>query len=280
VSERIRRPQIERTEPLRSWQGVFGPPSSGTRCATGTADGGDAADPVGAADVGATAGTADGVGASRAPNVEQAVSRSVEIGYQVIDHYLRQGQEVARSVTEGRATTASLVRDTTDLSTRMVQYASDFVGTWMELLEVIATRGTPAAAQPARNAFEAPQPARDASAASHWEDSAPAAAARPTPAAGISTIPVVLAVRTGRPVEASLDLDASTAAAALRVCALRASEPRGPHDARIDAVGVEHAGGRTVVHLTIGDQPPGTYEGIVTDDTLNLPVGRVRLTIL
>jgi hypothetical protein len=234
VSERIKRPPIERTEPLRGWQGVFGPPTD------------------------QAAGDADGQGGVRGGHaVEHAVAKSVEIGYQVIDHYLRQGQEVARTVREGRASTASLVRDTTDLSTRMIQYASDFVGTWMELLEIVVAN--PAAA------FTAPQPRPPAASCSPADVTAPPA-----------TTPVVLAVQTTRPVEAILDCDDVNATTELRVSALRAADPRCP---RIDAVVVTRAGGRVVVSVTVADQPSGEYEGVLTDSLRNLPVGRVRITI-
>ncbi|MFT3768299.1 MAG: hypothetical protein QM820_22850 [Minicystis sp.] len=85
--ERIKRPEPERTQPLRNWSGAFGSPGQP----------GSASMPPGQ---GVPPGFSGSVppypgppGAARDP-----VSRGVEAGYRVIDEYLRQGQAVARAM--------------------------------------------------------------------------------------------------------------------------------------------------------------------------------------
>src|SRR5271165_2433794 len=68
--ERIKRPEPERTHPVRNWSTVFGPPGRTTP---------------------------PGVHGSR-PAPTDPVSRGVEAGYRVVDEYLRQGQNVARTM--------------------------------------------------------------------------------------------------------------------------------------------------------------------------------------
>src|SRR5205823_14082767 len=68
--ERIKRPKLERTEPIRSWSALLGVPGAG---------GGDGRAPGSA-------------------SLEGVVSRSVELGYRVVEDYLRQGQRVAAGI--------------------------------------------------------------------------------------------------------------------------------------------------------------------------------------
>src|SRR5688572_28553371 len=66
AQERVKKPEPERSQPIRNWGVLFGAPSS-------TAPGANA--PPG-----------------------DPVSRGVELGYRVIEEYLRQGQNVARAM--------------------------------------------------------------------------------------------------------------------------------------------------------------------------------------
>ena len=68
--DRVKRPRLDRRSPLRSWATLFGAPSSEGR-------GDDEPE--------------------RRGGVDDVVSRSVELGYRVIDDWMRQGQRSAPS---------------------------------------------------------------------------------------------------------------------------------------------------------------------------------------
>src|SRR5262245_23986540 len=112
--KRISRPIPSRTAPHRGWQ----PPTATPERPA------DAAPPVAAT-------------GPRA-QIEATVSKSVELGYKVIDEYLQQGQRAAQRLNAGALTAEAVATEAQDLGTRVARYASDFFGSWMELLELAA----------------------------------------------------------------------------------------------------------------------------------------------
>jgi len=316
-SDRIRRPSMTRVKPDRAWQGVFGAPSPSHAQPQPNADAASPpADPAttnaGSAAEGARTG-ANGVqlgeplggdAEKHGSGLEDAISRSVEIGYRVIDDYLRQGRDVARTLRDGNATPQSLVRDTGDLTTRMMRYASDFVGTWLELFEMAAANG-------GANATNAGAPQQDQSssgatapfnfgrafanvvgaATTAGESSNGAQAANhgihpnvataegsPAHPAKIHTR-VDLVVVTRRPVEASVRID-EPSGGRLRVHALRSADANVPRIREVEVVPAEDGASPVTLKVTVPDeQPAGAYEGLILDDERNVPIGIVRIVV-
>jgi hypothetical protein len=135
------RPSLDRTKPVRSWSAALGTPP---------------APPPG------DAPKDDG---KPRPRLEDAVARSVELGYRVVDDYIQQGQRAAQRLSEGKLTAEVLTSEVNDLGGRIARYASDFFGAWVELLELAAvgsaTRQSAANGMPAAPAASpAPPPAR------------------------------------------------------------------------------------------------------------------------
>jgi hypothetical protein len=211
-----------------------------------------------------TPGDAAGAaGAARTPRLEDAISRSVELGYRVVDDYIQQGQRAAQRMSEGKLTAEAMASEVQDLGGRIARYASDFFGAWVELLDLAAAGSA----------------ARQATSSS--PDGAPAPGAPPTPpaptrpaAANAVRVEVVAA----RPVEIVLDLRPERFGGRLRAHALRSSDPRKP---RLSDVAVRDDDGAPPV-LRIGvpdDHPAGTYEGLLLDEAANRPVGSVRVVL-
>src|SRR5215467_10619700 len=109
--DRLRRPSLDRSAPLRGASTLFEPPS---------ADGENA---------GATEGLAD------------VMSRSVELGYRVVDEYIRQGRRAAERLRSRTFSVESVQGDVQDASMRVAQYASEFASVWMDMLRVAAGGG-------------------------------------------------------------------------------------------------------------------------------------------
>lgn len=242
--ERIRRPEPSRTQPIRNVSTLYG---AGPRPA-----------PEGE---GAAASARDGAGVG---SLGEAVSRSVELGYRVVDEYIRQGQRAAQRLNDRSLGPETITRDVQDLTARMAQYASDFFGVWFEMLE-LATAGSGARRAGAENG--APAPA-----------SAPTPPRAPRDPSGERTR-VRVEVTSTRPAEVSLDLIPDAAGRTLVVHALRAVDPEKP---RLTDVVLEPGarGGPLTLRVRVpADQPPGVYNGLIIDEQTSRPAGTVSVRL-
>ena len=227
---RIRRPTLERTAAMRTWEGAFARPSSGS-------DGERPAEAAG--------------------RLEDVVARSVELGYRVIDDYMRRGQEAARRLRNGTYGPGALASDVESVTGQLTRSAADLAGAWTEFFALMGRDGAAFAEPPAP----------------------PADATPPTAPASTERLRVRLRAAAKRPVESMLELPALPADATLVVHALRATPPA---TGRIDGVRVERSDANTVViHVGIpADQPPGRYRAAVIDETTNIAVGELNVVVL
>ena len=238
--DRITRPEPARTEPLRSWSALFAGP------------------------VGAARGGAGG-------SLGEVVSRSVDLGYRVVDEYVRQGQKAARRVSERTWEPDAMARDAQDLMARMMQYGSDFMAVWVELME-LTTGGVPW--------MQGAVPGWPARRATNGHDPEPGPEAPPAadvPASGRAQVAVEVASK--QPAEVTVDVAADVDADALVVHALREADAKKP---RLRDVGLRRRtpGGSLVLTLRVPDrQPAGMYNGMIVDTTTSRPVGTVSVRL-
>lgn len=229
--ERIKRPRPDRTGPIRGWSGIFGRPR------------GDA-------------------GTGHAAGFDDVVTRSVELGYRVIDEYVRQGQRAAAGMRDRRADPEAFTSDLQGLLGRMAQYTSEFLGVWSEFVEV-ATRG---AVMPGFGT-------------TNGGGSAPSPSTPAAPAAASDDAGLRVELRCARPTEVAVDLRPYAAGARLCVQGLRAMEPGEP---RLDDVTLEPGGPGSPLVLRIAiapEQPAGTYNGILVEEDTSRPVGTVSVRL-
>jgi hypothetical protein len=268
VKERIKRPEPERTAPVRNWGTVFGPPGRTTPPGVGGAPPSGARDPV---------------------------SRGVEAGYRVIDEYLRQGQAAARAVwapfipggqagpapwspwtggaAGGPGHAPPLPDEMQQRMGTMLRYATDLAMMWMDFIGMGAPGGA-AARTPGAGPFTAgseviaPPP--------------PAAAPRAEPmreaAASDQATVITLEVASMRPVEVSVDLRPRSAGLALKVHDLRAPEV----EARLGGITITGLPDedRVIVRLRVADDlPAGVYSGLILDERTSLPRGTLSVRV-
>jgi hypothetical protein len=201
-----------------------------------------------------------------APGPANAISRSVELGYRVIDEYVRQGSSFARSWSARALDPAAAQGDVRELGERMMQYATEAMSIWLELLG-----STGAGAAPPPGARPPGEAVRDPTETSR------APAARPAAAPPVAP-PLAIAIDSARPVEVSVRLHDPGGPQPLRVHDLRA----GPGEPRLLGVRIEaDAEGRPRrVRIRVEDSlPAGTYNGLIIDDISGLPAGTVSVTI-
>ena len=197
------------------------------------------------------------------------VSRAVDLGYRVVDEYIRQGQRAAEQLGTRAPIADAMGQDVQELAVRMAQYTSDAFTLWLQLFN--ATLG--ANAVPGTNAAAGANGQRPAPPAvpRGWESVATA------PERG--ALRVRLDVTGPGGVEATLDLAPEAHGRTLSVQALRAADPAKPRlsDVRIVAAGGEEPA-TLVVHIP-DDQPPDLYSGIVVDAETGRLAGTITIRV-
>lgn len=255
--QRARRPEPERTWPIRNWWMLFGPAwadASRARPSQGASPG-------------------------------EPVSQGVELGYRVIEEYLRQGQNVARSLWAPSLGAAPGDEGMQQRLGAMFRSFSDFAVQWMELLGSLGGGAFPGTRpQPAPSGGAGPFPAGNPPAPEAPAQAAPGAdtVGKDAPAAetGAGGLAFTLEVESKRQTEVSIDLRPGSASLPLRVHDLRSADPDRP---RIGGVVIEGRPeeGRVLLRLRIPDEvPPGTYSGVILDERTSLPRGTLSVRLL
>ena len=234
---RAKRPALERTGPRRNLEGLWGnDPASADSPPPPRGEG--------------------GLGNSGLGDV---VARSVELGYRVVDTYIRRGREVAGQAPAGGYGPGDAGSDVQGVAGQLVRSASDLAGAWAELL-ALATRN------------ETAVPGTDVHPPEAGEQVGSPPTAAPIP------LRFQLSVTAERPLEVSLDLRSVPARHRLVVHALRGDPPALP---RIDDVHVEsRSSGHTRIGIRVpAEQPPGRYQGSIVDDVSNISVGELSVIV-
>jgi hypothetical protein len=228
---RIHRPKLERHEPIRSWSTSAANASTEPEPARGNES------PVG-----------------------DAIARSVDLAYRVVDDYLRQGERAARGF-GGR--TAPLGTAIPDLYARWARSMSDFAGTWLDLFGAGA------------GAFSEREPDRPA----EPPGAEPATEPDPGREPVRSELPaVVVDVRAECRVSVELELRPGIQFRTLAVHDLREADSAKPRlRALIDAA--SDAGRLRVVVDVPRGQPAGRYSGLLLDAEASLPVGTLSVRV-
>jgi len=246
MNERVKRPKLERTEPIRSWSTLLGGASAIPGAGAGRAPSDSSA---------AAAGS--GAGA-----LSDMITRSVDLGYRVIDEYVRQGQRAAERMTGRAPDPAALTGDMQEISARMAQYSSELMGLWFQAMAGLAS-ATP-------NAW-VPTPAAPPSASAAVPPSAAAAPAG-------EPLRVRVEVASVQPVEVGVDVRPGAVQRSLIVHTLRAVDSSKP---ALSATVVPN-GDEGVLCLRVhvpDDQPTGIYSGLLIDQRSSLPVGAVSVRV-
>jgi hypothetical protein len=220
----------------------------------------------------------------------------VELGYRVIEEYMREGQAFARRARPEGNAGAAFASDPRRMTDRLFQNAADFAAAWLEFAQTTmaqapwvppggagvapeaATAGAPIGGfdlsdEPVRPAHP-PRPVGGAP--STREEPREHRGGPQAPGAPTVTLDVV----SKRRAEVTVDLRPGAARGRLVAHDLRQAAADGP---RIGGVVIESdaASERVTVRLVVpDDRPPGAYAGLVVDEATNLPRGSISVRIL
>jgi hypothetical protein len=212
----------------------------------------------------------DGAATSGSTGGGQAVQRGIELAYRVSDEYIRQGQSLARALSQPFSPKSSPSgagapgNTLPHLTERMLRYSSELSSMWMEAMRMMSnSAGANAGAAPFAPASPAPTPRQEA-----------APSASPEPRAGREAI--AIEVDSSRRTRAELDLRGK-AKGSISVGPLR-------HEggtAKISNVRTERneEDGRVTVLVRVPQrQKPGTYVADIFDST-RATVGAVTVRV-
>jgi hypothetical protein len=198
----------------------------------------------------------------RPASIDDVVTRSVELGYRVVDEYVRQGQRAAAGLSGRPLDPGAATGDLQDMLARMAQYTSDFAGIWMEFLDLASRGGLPGARATGGEPSNGTTTAADA----------PTDDARPN--AGVR-----VEIAATRATEVTVDLRPLTPGRHLVVQGLRALDPDVPRLVAV-AVAPDAPDAPTTFRIEVPvDQPPGVYNGVVVEEETSRPVGTVSVRL-
>jgi hypothetical protein len=243
-SPRAVRPKLQRTEPVRSWSGLFG---GSARANEDAASKRKAAPPASAAE-------------------------TVDLGYRVVEDYLREGQRAAQAFSSGwpggAGSTADQPEEMQQMAQRVLQYGWDFAGMWMEMAARMA--GNPGAWPSVPG-----MPVAGASA----KESADAPRASTSPrGASVETARVSVSIQSRRPATATVELRPGSSSG-LVIHPLRAEGKERGVIRDVDITEDERDGSVKVTVKVPVKASVGVYNGMIVDRDTNLPRGTLSVRI-
>jgi hypothetical protein len=277
--ERVKRPRPTRTQPIRNFATLFGPGAPGAR--TGF--------PFGGPIPGGPPPAGPGETGRAAPPAGDPISRGVDLGYRVIDAYMREGQKAAQRMWSPYTGSAAPGADVQQRLTAMFRQTADLASMWFDLSQAFGLPGVGGGQVPGSvvagpfSSGRQPGPAPDAARAPE-PGPAPGPGPAPEPDRGpergiVEEHPATLTVElhSPQPAEVSIDLRPRSAGIPLRVHDLRDVDPDKP---RLRGATVVATPDGVRIHVQVpADQPPGVYSGVILDERTSLPRGVLTVRV-
>jgi hypothetical protein len=260
-SDRPKRPELDRQQPIRSFDGILG--------------------------AGKAAGSNEAPSPSDAKAGPDGVARGVDAGYRVIEEYMRQGEAFARTLWSP-AVGNGAAADPQKLADRIYRYASDLAAAWLDYVQLTAIRNPLVPPPPESPSTTGPpggfnvgvvKSEAEAIAPVATEQNGNGAIHKPTITNGILPPIVSVELVSKRRAEITVELKPGAAADKLTAYDLHARDSSVP---RVSGIVVEStpADNRVLVRIALrDDQAPGLYTGLVVDDASNLPRGTITVRL-
>ena len=198
---------------------------------------------------------------------ENIVSRAVELGYNVIEEQLKQGQKAAEQLASGNVDAMQMDGNASEMAERIVRFYSDMGALWSEMLQSFTRTGM------MRDLI------LDSMPGTNWQtdgDSTQQDAPADRRRSGL-VVEINSPVPTGARV--SVDLKSDKEMSSMMMQPLHARDPGKPPLSDVHLLPPED-GWPPTVRVTIPEgQPHGTYSGVILAASTDEPVGTVCLRI-
>jgi hypothetical protein len=254
AAKRVTRPKLERDRPRREWSTLFGAAPKTKSASPGRSAPGTPARP------------ADG-----------AVSDTVELGYRVIEDYVKQGQQAAQAFASqnwagagGAAGAPGSTGEMQQMAQRVMQYGWDFAGLWFEMW---TRMGGPSGMPP----MPGSHPHSHAAAGPAGVEATANGSSAPAEDSATSEV-LSVSVESALPTTTSIELRPGRHGE-LVIHALR---PEGQDGPPIKGVTLERSAedGSLVVNVVVdAGQKPGTYRAAIVAAATNKAVGTLSVRV-
>ena len=195
--------------------------------------------------------------ASSQSGISDLIKGAVDKAYEVVDVYIKEGQEAAKHIRDGVYTNSNAETDVQNLINHWVKLVKELSVTGIEILSIIV-----------RDTRLVPTPGRPAS--------SPPGARGPAPQSPSAQIAVE--TRSKNPVQVHHQLDTKAAHFIPLVLPLYSADRTASLRGTRFVVG---AGGRPVLVIDVPDQqPPGTYTGAIIDALTREERGSISVVVL
>jgi hypothetical protein len=234
--KRLHRPEPKRTEPIRNPSGYF---REGTDGFHGKVD---ESNPNG--------------------STNEAVNHGVNLGYKVIDEYLKQGQRTAEQIRKTVEESFSLGDGPDGLVGGLLRLSKDLAEVYLAAMTPIIRKAN-----------------QDATTAGHTTPSSSAAGMHGVKDAGTKTVAIAVRVDSRRRTKVTVQLYGSTDVRSLTVYPLRTANGNQPALTKV-SFAMDEALGVATLDVYIPDkQPIGQYAGVVINQNTQQPTGMVSVHI-
>jgi len=224
-----------------------------------------------------------GTGSSKHPNrpvsesLQEAISRMVHVGSDVIEEQIRAGQMAANRLRDGIANSQKLDTDINTLVESLVATTRDVGATWLDLVSIVIRSIGTKPQDPGKPGPKHPAPAPTVTQIGTSGSATTSSSITPADPA-IPGVPPQIIVNGVRVRSVVLDLRPHSISFVPIVHQLLGLNSR---PAKITA---KFDVNRDQAHLVLtvsvaGDQPPGAYTGAVVDSSSNEPGGTVSVTV-
>jgi hypothetical protein len=188
------------------------------------------------------------------------ISRSVGIGYKIVEQYLETGRSLAAGVAPAANERFDSGNPMGDLASRMMRHTADLFEVWFQMMDVSGA-GRPRSAP----GFPAAMAEAPSAAASNG-------ASAPSPGFSVE-------VESSRPATVAVEMRGPASGAVLVAHALRSEDESLPRIVGV-TVSTSADGAPAVVRVPVPDgQPDGIYNGMIIDEATSLPVGTVSVRL-
>jgi len=198
---------------------------------------------------------------------DNIVSRAVELGYNVIEEQLKQGQKAAEQLASGNVDAMQMDGNASEMAERIVRFYSDMGALWTEMLQSLTRTGA------MRDLI------MDSIPGTSWQTGG-ASTQRNAPTDEHRS-EIVVEINSPAPTGArvSVDLKYDKETSSMMMQPLHARDPDKPPLSDVHLIPAED-GWPPTLRVTIPEgQPHGTYSGVILAASTDEPVGTVCLRI-
>lgn len=231
--DRLHRPDPQRTGPIRKFSNLYQRPDTTDRL-PGSEE-------------------SSAIPSPSAAKSSDALTRGVNLAYQVIEKYIAEGRRTAEQLARQPYNTRAITTNLQQLGEIMLRYSTEMMPIWLEMARTLVTSGA---------ALSGGIPSS------------------PSPSPGGISPSVSIELASKHPVRVWVDLRSNVDPRSLVVLGLRTVDSEKPELTEVALVPPSNGGPPTLRVRVPDNQPSGVYSGVVVDRNTGEPRGTLTVTVV